>query len=110
MTHHCTIYGLGTFRAATWNGESAIDAIGKALASFDRTKAPADYVKLQSWAESLLTGAAQGYSAMQCEHGGLGMSWASRPHDPWLDSVLQRYERHPAIDYRAAVSERAPAI
>ena len=100
MTHTLTIYFLGRYRPAHFEAESlhlAHDAAVTAIADVEEPMR----AKLKAWLWEAVKAALGNCTGWQAEHGGFGVSWAPRAHDPWLDDLTALCPLCPGLAYPA---------
>jgi hypothetical protein len=106
MTVSGSIYFLGRYRPAYFEGESIAHIAGQMITAIRFLQ---DSV-LRDWIENrIVEGHKQIkkqnlYTSWSCDHCDRGVSFAARPHDPWLDSVTAKLPPCPGLDYSVALA------
>lgn len=112
MAHTFTVYFLGKYRPASFQGptfEAAFWTLLEATADMDESDRIADWAAMfaKQWKDRRTS---PHYIRTSAEHGALGLSWAEEAHDPWLDRALSGMPACPGLKYDlATVGDRSPA-
>lgn len=104
MTVSGSIYFLGRYRPAYFEADTTTQVAFLMYAAIrdieDR--------QLRSWlddrifqGEDSLSDSITSWSADHCDR---GVSFAARPHDPWLDSITAKLPPCPGLDYSVALA------
>lgn len=96
-----SVYFLGQYRPAHFEGPTAKEAALKAFNAVGRT---AEAIKLQYWITEAATAVRRGMPSISIEHGALGVSIRSGAHNPFLDDITREFPTFPGLDYSSAAN------
>ena len=116
MAHTFTVYFLGKYRPASFQGptfEAAFFRCAEAIADMDDEAAA---LKLADWMSEVAAiakppkGRVSSYVSWAIDDGRIGLRWRKEAHDPWLDRALSGMPACPGLKYDlATVGDRSPA-
>ncbi len=111
--HSGSIYFLGKYRPCYVEGTSIEEVAAKLRSAVQRVKD----VRLHGWlvqrireGQDAMTRGSSSVSSWSADHNDRGVSFATRPHDPFLDKTTAAMAPCPGLDYSLCVNRFAEKV